>query len=193
MGSFFKEAIGSIRTSGTVKPSSKYLIRNCLKDIDFSSAKTILEFGTGNGCFTQEISQNMARDTQLYSFEVNPFFHVYASRKFESYKNVHILNSSALHFDHILKDHAIQQVDYVISSLPLTLFKKSDTQMILQKVGTYLKQGGCFVQYQYSLNNYLQLRKAFDGINIDLTIRNFPPAFIYKCTNRQVPGMRYDV
>jgi len=182
MESFFKEAIGSLKTSGTVKPSSKYLIRNCLKGIDYSRAETIIEFGTGNGCFTREIAKNMRPNTSLYSFEVNQKFHAYSSREFQTQKNVQILNRSALDFDKVLREDSVSQVDYIISSLPLTLFKKSDTQTILSKVSTYLKKEGCFVQYQYSLSNYLQLRRAFDAIHIGVTIRNFPPAVIYTCS-----------
>lgn len=184
MDSFFKEAIGSFKTSGTFKPSSRHLIRNCLKDIDFSTAKTILEFGTGDGCFTRELSRKMSPRATLFSFEVNPAFHAYAAKKFKSHQNVTILDHSALEFDQVLRDHAVQQVDYVISSLPLSLFKKSDTKILLYKVCQYLKKGGHFIQYQYSLSNYLQLRRAFNVIDIDLTLRNLPPAFVYTCSNK---------
>jgi len=70
MDSFFKEAILSFKTSGTIRPSSKYLIHACLKDIDFERAENIIEFGAGNGCITSEIISRKRKGANLYSFEL---------------------------------------------------------------------------------------------------------------------------
>ena len=184
MESFFKEAIASIQSSGTIRPSSRYLIRACLKDLVFSDAKTIIEFGTGDGCITAEIVTKMSPKTNLYSFEINPKFFAHCQNKFSLQKNTYILNVSALDFDSVLKKDSINEVDYIISSLPLTLLKESEIDVLLNKVLRYLKKGGIFVQYQYSLGKYRRLKKIFDKVDVDLTIRNLPPAFIYKCYNK---------
>lgn len=178
---FIKEALSSMKTSGTIAPSSKYLINDCLKNIDFEKAKTIVEFGAGDGCFTNEISQRMRDDAVLYSFEINPQFYDYCSNKFQSLSNVHILNQSALEFDRILAEQNIDKVDYFVSSLPLTLFKKADIDILLNKVSDNLNKDGLFIQYQYSLDKYKQLKSSFDKVNLGLTVRNLPPAIIYKC------------
>jgi phospholipid N-methyltransferase len=183
MKSFFKVAINSLKTSGTINPSSKYLIKSCLKDIDFETAKTIVEFGTGNGCITKELALLMPSHCQLYSFEINPKFHSYAKNRFSQHSNIEILEMSALDFDQILKAQAITSVDYIISSLPLTLLKTTEAQILLNKVRKHLKQDGLFVQYQYSLSRYGLLKKNFKKVHLSFTMINVPPAFVYTSSN----------
>lgn len=184
MKSFFKVAINSLKTSGTIKPSSKYLIKSCLKDIDFEKAKTIIEFGTGNGCFTKELVSLMPTHCRLYSFEINPKFHSFSKNRFAQHQNVEIFNMSALDFDQILEAQNIDSVDYIISSLPLTLFKTTDAQILINKVRKHLKQKGLFVQYQYSLSRYSLLKKNFNNVQLRFTMINLPPAFVYTSTNK---------
>lgn len=178
---FIKEAIGSIKTSGTISPSSKYLINDCLKDIDFTKANTIVEFGAGDGCFTKELANRMHDSAKLYSFEINSKFYDYCSNQFQDFGNVQIINQSALEFDDVLAQDNIDQVDYFVSSLPLTLLKPADVEILLNKVTKHLSKDGLFIQYQYSLDKYKQLKTTFDKVNLGLTVRNLPPAFIYKC------------
>lgn len=180
MESFFKEAIHSIKTTGTIKPSSKYLIRKCLEDIN-SEEKIFLEFGPGDGCFTKELADKISIDSKLYAFEINPSFYTYCTERFSTYENVFIIKGSAFNFDSILEKVAIDKVDCIVSSLPLSLFNESDIQILLEKVVKHLKKGGVFIQYQYSLGKYKHLQKNFDNVDVKLVIRNIPPAFVYKC------------
>jgi phospholipid N-methyltransferase len=181
MDSFLKVAISSLKTSGTVKPSSKYLIDNCLRDVDFINAKNIIEFGAGDGCITQEIANRMNLNTQLFSFEFNPNFYHHCFKKFAHQPQVKMLDFSALDFDKVLKENQIEQVDFIVSSLPLTLFDEADIDLLLAKVKTHLKPDGHFVQYQYTLGQYFKLKKKFKNVNVQFTFRNIPPAFIYTC------------
>ncbi|WP_196886400.1 class I SAM-dependent methyltransferase [Aureivirga sp. CE67] len=181
MNSFFKEALKSLKTSGTIKPSSKYLINNCLKDLPFDKAKTIIEFGAGDGCFTREISKRMRKDTMLYSFEINKKFYEYSCSQFENQNNIKILNNSALDFDEILSEKTIYNADIIISSLPLSLLNNIEVSRLLNKINKYLKSGGVFVQYQYSLGKFYQFKDVFYYVNMSLTLINIPPAFVFKC------------
>ena len=49
---FFKEAIKDLKTSGTVTPSSRFLVDRMLKRIDFSKVNVLVELGPGNGAIT---------------------------------------------------------------------------------------------------------------------------------------------
>jgi len=68
-----------------------------------------------------------------------------------------------------------------VSSLPLTLLKEEDVIDLLDKIPNYLKKEGYFVQYQYSLGKYRLLKQKFARVNVDFTLRNVPPSFVYKC------------
>ena len=181
MKSFFKEAVSTIKTTGTIKPASKFLIKDCLKDFDFSEKRVILEFGPGNGCFTSVLADRLNAESLLYSFEINDKFYQFCQRKFADRPNVHVLKISAFDFVRVLKENDIEQADYIVSSLPLALLKKEDIAVLLENVRKYLKPGGSFVQYQYSLGNYRKMKKNFEEVNLGLTVRNIPPAFIYRC------------
>lgn len=181
MKSFYKEAIKSIKTSGTVVQSSKYLIRSCLKDLKLETSTTILEFGAGDGCITEQILKRKDSKAMLYSFEIHPQFHDYCTQKFLGQQNVEIINQSALEFDVFLKTKTINKVDYIISSLPLALFPESEVKLFLNKVGEHLKEGGIFVQYQYSLDKYKLLKEHFKSVKVNFILRNVPPAFVYRC------------
>ena len=89
---FLKEAINKINTVGSIKPSSKYLIKKCLRDLDFQKNQIILEFGPGNGNFTSEILNRIPSSTKLISFETNKVFYEYCLEKFKSHKNFQIHN-----------------------------------------------------------------------------------------------------
>jgi len=181
MKSFFKEAVNSINTSGTIHPSSKYLIKNCLKDLKLDSAKTILEFGPGNGCITEALLHKMDKSTQLYSLEINPKFYNFCKKKFSKNSNIHIINQSALDFDKVLKSENIKNVDYIISSLPLSFFKNTEITSLFHKITNHLTPQGSFVQYQYSFGKYPLLKQIFDKVDVNFTLLNIPPAVTYKC------------
>ena len=95
--------------------------------------------------------------------------------------NIFILNQSALDLDLILREQSIEKVDFIVSSLPLAILKEEEKKSLLGKIKRNLKEGGVFVQYQYSLGSLKELKSFFRRVDIELTIRNLPPAFIYKC------------
>jgi len=72
---FFKVAVKSLKTSGTVTPSSKFLAKKMIKNIDFSSCKILVELGPGNGVITNQILKKLQPDSHLVCFEVNETFY----------------------------------------------------------------------------------------------------------------------
>ena len=95
---------------------------------------------------------------------------------------LYLVDLSALEFDKILKEQEIEKVDYFVSSLPLSLLKKTDIHYLMSKVTGLLSYGGMFIQYQYSLGKRDLLKGYFPSVRLGFTPLNFPPAFIYYCT-----------
>ncbi|MFC5045642.1 class I SAM-dependent methyltransferase [Aquimarina hainanensis] len=182
MKSFTKEALSTLKKSGTVTPSSKYLIRKITEDLSIEKNQVIIEFGPGNGCITENILHKMHGSTRLISFELNQTFLSYCKNKFQQYPNFSIHNQSAVYFDQVLKELSVPKVDYIISSLPLSIISKTELNILFNKIPNYLKNEGAFIQYQYSLGKYNFLKKVFNSVEIGFTFRNIPPAFIYKCS-----------
>jgi phospholipid N-methyltransferase len=175
---FFKEAFSSLKTSGTVLPSSKHLVKEILKPVDFKTAKVIVEFGPGNGNITKAILKKLEPKAVLIAFEINDSF--YNALLKIKHPQLHVVNASALEIITILENLGFSKVDYVISSLPLTNIPKTITDVILKNTHTILKTDGLFVQYQYSLTYFKTLKKVFNNqVALRFEVLNIPPAFIY--------------
>ncbi len=171
--------IKNIKTTGTITPSSKVLINDLLKPIDFSKAQCIVELGPGNGCVTKTLLERMTEDCQLISLELDGEF---ATRlKAIEDKRLHVYNACASSIRSILDELGISAVDHVVSSLPLALIDDDIVQDILSTVGSNLRDGGRFLQYQYSLANYSDVKPLFKDVKLHFTLRNMPPAFVYEC------------
>ncbi|GJM11893.1 MAG: phospholipid N-methyltransferase [Pseudohongiella sp.] len=171
--------IKSFRTSGTITPSSKVLIKTLLAPVDFESTRCIIELGPGTGCVTRAILERMHPDCILICFEVNSDF----IGQLEALQDprMRVVNACASSIRSVLDDLNIKEVDHIVSSLPLALIDDDVVASILESVRTNLSEGGRFLQYQYSLNNYAELKPIFKDVKLDFTFRNMPPAFVYEC------------
>lgn len=162
-------------------PSSRYLIDKCLQPIDFDQAEVILEFGVGDGCITEEILQRAKPTTKIIAIEINENLYQYGKEKFSNHANLYLHFGSALVFDKLLETYGITSVDFIVSSLPLSLFKQKDIEELFDKIPHHLSVGGAFIQYQYSIGKLQYLKSVFSKVRIDYTILNTPPALIFTC------------
>lgn len=171
--------IKSFKTSGTITPSSRVLIKTLLAPIGFNTARCIIELGPGNGCVTRAILNRMHPDCVLICFEVNCDFVNQLNSLTDP--RLRVVNACASSIRTILDELRIAEVDHIVSSLPLALIDDDIVQNILNSVTTNLRDGGRFLQYQYSLNNYAELKPIFKDVKLDFIFRNMPPAFVYEC------------
>jgi phospholipid N-methyltransferase len=178
---FLKEFFKEKKTVGAVSPSSKTLGRSMLKNIDFSSVSAIAEYGPGNGVFTRMILEHISPDTKLLVFELHDTFYKKLEKEFADNDNVIMINDSAENISHYLKENNLEELDVIVSSLPLANFDKEVKSNILNSSHKVLNSNGMYVQFQYSLNSKKQLKKLFSSVSIDFTAKNIPPAFVYTC------------
>lgn len=177
---FFKVAVKSMKTSGTVMPSSRFLAQKMLKDIDFSSCKVLVELGPGNGVITNQILKNLHPDSHLICFEVNDAF--YQNLKKIGHPQLTVLKVSAEQIEIEMKKLGFAKACHIVSSLPLTIIPSTVSNAILKNAINSLNENGTFIQYQYSLTYYKKLKAVFNKkISLDFELLNFPPAFVYRC------------
>lgn len=165
---------------GALAPSSRFLAAKMLKNINFDTCKTIVEFGPGTGAFTGVIQQRMPVDCKLLIIELNETFYEELTAKFTN-EQTEVINGSATELMEILKARNIQHADCIISSLPLAIFDESLRAQILGTAHASLSAGGYFVQFQYSLQSKKAIKQFFNELSLDFTPLNFPPAFVYHC------------
>ncbi len=179
---FFKEAIATAKTSGTIAPSSRFLADRMLKGIDFESAKLIVELGPGDGAITKHLLQRIGPNTKLICFEINENFY----KELQKINNPQliVLKESAENLKKEIQKFNFEEADYIVSSLPLSIIPKEVSMSILNKSHEILKKGGKYIQFQYSLNYLKKLKSVFgkENISVQFEAINIPPAFVYKCT-----------
>lgn len=186
-GLFLREALRSVRSVASLMPSSGPLCRAMLANIDFSSARTIVELGPGTGAVTEEILARMRPDARIYAVEINPVFAAHIRRSFSDRRLV-VIEGSATHLVH----HSGLRpgsVNAVVSSLGLSCMPEDTRMDILQQAQRCLADGGVLNQYQYlaaSLSCSVRglLACFFDRIESSRVLRNCPPATVFRCSRR---------
>jgi phospholipid N-methyltransferase len=176
---FFKEK----KMVGAVSPSSKFLMRKMLSNINFKKARLIIEFGPGTGVFTREIAQRMNPECKLIVFELHDAFFTKLSEEFQDNPSVLLRNESAENISIALNEKNLNGIDVIISSLPLANFPRELIHSILSNGVSNLTKDGKFIQFQYSLSAKKHFQDHFNSVQINFTARNLPPAFIYTCSN----------
>ena len=180
---FIKQFWKDKKMIGSIIPSSKFLAAKMLNHIPFKNTKLIIELGPGTGIFTAKIIEKIDASTHLIILELNPELCTDLKAKI-NLPNVHIKEASADKIGEIIKEFGFEKADIIISSLPLANFSVELRNSILEIVHKSLNEKGNFIQFQYSLNAFKNLKKLFPVIKLNFTALNFPPAFVYTCSKR---------
>lgn len=181
--SFILQYIKKPRTTGAILPSSKYLAKKMVEDIDFENSRCIIEYGPGTGIFTESLLKNRKEDTIIMLFEYNLDFYNLLKEKFKNEKNLIIIHDSSENVDEYLKNYKIDTVDYVVSGLPFASLPEQVSAEILNKTKDILKDDGKFITFQYTLFKIKFIKKYFKNINLKREFRNIPPAYVLNCVN----------
>lgn len=167
---------------GSVIPSSRFLSKKMLQPLDFKKAKVIVELGPGTGVFTKELLKHLATDCHLVVIELNDAFYKQLKAKYKA-PNLHLIHGSAADIGTILAQLQLPKADYFLSSLPLSNFPAELRKAVLESIRLNLQTNGKLIQFQYSRGLKKLYSQHFQHVHIDYTVLNFPPAFIYTCTN----------
>jgi phospholipid N-methyltransferase len=176
---FLKESIKSMRTTGAIARSSKYLCREMLKPIDFKKAKVIVELGAGDGVMTQQILQHLKPDGRLICFEINPqFCEILRGIKDERFV---LIEDSAEHINEQLRTLGIQEADYIVSAIPYMMLPEDLSNNIVKSSFKALKKKGLYIQFHYSTFIQRMYKRIFGNVKITFVPLNVPPAFVMIC------------
>ena len=177
---FLKQFLKDRQMVGALHPSTRFLGERMIENIDLNDSKLIVELGPGTGVFTDLIIEKMHPDAKLLVFELNDNFYDLLSKRIVD-RRVQVIHDSAEFISRYLTNEEQQQVDVVISSLPLTVFPDSLRKKVIDVAYDCLKSEGIYRQFQYSLHARKLLESKYKKVSIGFTVRNFPPAFIYTC------------
>ena len=181
---FLKQFFKDKHMVGAVSPSTRFLCNKMLEPVDFKSAKLIIELGPGTGVFTQEIIQRMRPDAKLLIFELNDNFYGILNERIND-PRVQLIHDSAEHISKYLSVNEKHNTDVIISSLPLMVFPEILRKRVVLESRACLKNGGKYIQFQYSLQSKKLLEAIYENVKVKFTIKNFPPAFVYACIKKK--------
>lgn len=176
---FRKRFVKNYFTIWAISRSSKFLYNKMIHNIDFSKDLNIVEFWPWDWVFTDELLKQATENTKITIFEIDDWFFKLLKEKYKNEHRVILYKESAINIKKYFKK---DEVDYIISSLPLAFINKTIVIEILEISKYVLKNEWLFIQYQYFLQNKQQIKKIFPKIKYKFTLLNFPPAFIYICS-----------
>ncbi len=169
-----------MKTVGTVFPFTAVASRKMIQTVDFKNGKNFVELGGGNGAVTRELLKKMRPDARLIVIELDPKY-ADSLRKIAD-KRLTVIQDSAEYLEKIVKQEGMDQVDAVLSTLPLVIFEKGLRNKIMDSVMRVLKQGGYYIQMQFSVMTKKEMKSRFNNMRITFTPFNMPPAFFYIVT-----------
>ena len=181
---FLGEFIRNPRELGSVTPSSRYLTRAVLGEIDFTRATRIAELGPGTGVFTRGLLERLSPAGELLAVETNREFVELLPRELPDGR-LAVVQESAERLYEVAAERGWESADVVVSGIPYSLLPRPVTAGILRAAARTLRPGGLFVGYQYSMYLRPFLKSVFGNVGYRFVPLNLPPAFVYASRRRE--------
>jgi phospholipid N-methyltransferase len=169
---------------GAVLPSGDALARLITSEIGPDTGP-VIELGPGTGVFTRALLARGVRPSDLTLVEAHPEF----ARDLErAFPNLHVLCTDARRLARA-RIAGGRPAGAVVSGLPLLNMSPRTVMGILVGAFAHLRPGGCFYQFTYGpvcpVRRPILDRLGLRADRIGRTLRNFPPATVYRLSRRQ--------
>lgn len=175
----------SPRQIGALVPSSVVLANAMARQIDRANGGLVLELGAGTGAITRALLKRGVDEHRLVIIERDPSFCALLRRRFPGAR---VLQASAERLRETLAEHGIEELDTVISSLPLLSLPFTLQRRMLRQSFSLLPAGGRFIQFTYGFGSPvrapLQRRLGVVGRPVARILFNFPPAVVWSYSRR---------
>ena len=166
----------------SVAPSSRWLSRLAVHNIDWASAAALVELGGGTGPITQAIAERARPGCRVVVIERDPDFAWLLEQRFGELTNFEIVRGDVADLTAILGDRGIAAVDHIISGLPVPSFTASLQESLFRAVAGLLRPEGTYNQITEIPWLYQKLyRRHFEQVQFVFEPRNLPPAGAYFC------------
>lgn len=182
----FSLFLGKFLRHGTaiasLAPSSPWLSRTTVRNIDWDRARVVVELGAGTGPITRVLAQRAHPDCKLVILERDPDFARLLRQRFRERSNCDVVEGDVRGLGAILADRGIARADYIVSGLPVPSFPKDLQLDLFRMVKQHLSPAGTFNQITELPWVYWRFyRRYFDDVRFVFEPRNFPPAGAYFC------------
>lgn len=165
---------------GSVAPSSRFLAKAMLDQVDWKNTLNIAELGAGTGVFTRKIVKLARPDAKILVFEIDKTLRNLIRDEHPEHKGLRLYSDAQKLID-AMHENNIKNLDFIISSLPFTVLPHYMSENILDAANEALKPDGRFIAYQYSRIMKNKLTEKFSDIKMKYVLLNIPPAFVFNC------------
>lgn len=166
----------------SLAPSSPWLSRATVRNVDWSKAKVVVELGAGTGPITKVLAEKAPAECRVIALERDPDFARLLKERFQHLPNFEIIEGDVRDLARMLEERGIRQVDYVISGLPVPSFPRDLQRDLFRVVRQILSPAGTYNQItEMPLVYWRFYGKFFDDVKFAFEPRNFPPAGAYFC------------
>lgn len=165
---------------GSVIPSSRFLIHQLLRHVEWQRARVVVELGPGVGTITREVLRKMRPDGKLVAFEVNDDFVRHLRENFSD-KRLQIEHRSGVEVAGALAQSNLGKADYVIAGIPFSILTASERDAVLSACNDSLADGGTMLVYQFSGRVRRDLERIFGRVERVFEPRNVLPAQVFRC------------
>jgi phospholipid N-methyltransferase len=174
---FFKHP----RMLGSIIPSSRFLIHDLMRQVDWKRARVLVEYGPGVGNITAEVLKRMSPEARMVVFETNDDFVEFLRESIPD-PRLTVVHGSAADVGRTLQELGLGSADYVISGIPFSTMPQQVSEDIVRATRESLQPDGRFLVYQFSrevrrflTREFREIREAFEPLNI-------LPARLYYCS-----------
>lgn len=178
---FAKNFLQHPRMLGSFIPSSRFLIRTLLGELEFDRARVIVEYGPGVGTFTHEILARMRPDARLVVLETNREFVDFLQASTPD-PRLKVIHGSAAAVQDALEAQGLRKADFVVSGIPFSTLPAAEREAVLHATRAVLQPQGAFLVYQFSPMVLASLRQVFSQVRRGFQPLNMPPAQLFYCT-----------
>jgi phospholipid N-methyltransferase len=173
----------------SVAPSSRWLSRLAVHNIDWRKAATLVELGGGTGPITQAIAERASAECRVVVIERDPDFARLLAQRFGELPNFEIVRGDVGDLMAILGDRGLTAVDHIISGLPVPSFTVRLQESLFRAVRSVLRPEGTYNQITEIPWLYQKLyRRHFEHVQFVFEPRNMPPAGAYFCRRPRAVG-----
>jgi phospholipid N-methyltransferase len=166
----------------SLAPSSRWLSRATVRNVDWTRARTLVELGAGTGPITRVLAEKAHPDCRLLVLERDADFARLLQARFHDHSNCEVIQADVADLDALMTDRGITQADYIISGLPVPSFPRDLQRTLFRSVQRWLAPEGTFNQITEMPWVYWRFyRRFFDDVRFVFEPRNLPPAGAYFC------------
>jgi len=170
-------------------PSSRWLSRLSVQNIDWARTDALVELGAGTGPITRVIAAHVRPECRVVVVERDRDFARLLRERFQDHANFDIVLGDVRDLGTILGDRGIASVEHVVSGLPVPSFRSGLQHDLFRAVGAVLRPAGTYNQITEIPWLYWRFyRRFFDDVQFVFEPRNLPPAGAYFCRGaRRIP------